>query len=137
MNKVLVDTNVLVYSVDEDSQFHLKSQYLISSTDFNLYTTSKNLSEFLVVLTRGIEITVTVEEALESLEDLMSYLTILYPSKDSFSRFKELLSKYKPKGLKIHDFEIISIGLENGVSKVATINVEDFKGVKEIELIEF
>ncbi len=90
MNNVLVDTNILVYSIDEDSIFYSISRDLILSTEYKLYTTSKNLSEFLVVLTRGIVVPVSTEEALTSLEDLIPYFTILYPSNDSYNRFKEL-----------------------------------------------
>ena len=137
MNNVLVDTNILVYSIDEDSIFHFKSNNLILSSEYKLYTTSKNLSEFLVVLTRGIEVPVSIKDALISLEDLIMNLTVLYPSNDSYERFKELLKKYQPKGLKIHDFEIMSIGLENNISKIATMNKNDFEDIEEIELIEF
>jgi hypothetical protein len=48
-----------------------------------------------------------------------------------------LLLKYRPKGLKIHDFEIISIGFQNSVTNIATKNEDDFKGVREIKLISF
>jgi predicted nucleic acid-binding protein len=136
MNKVLVDTNILVYSIDEDSIFYSKSNDLILSSEYKLYTTSKNLSEFLVVLTRAIEVPVSIEDALTSLEDLIMNLTILYPSYYSYERLKKLLKKYKPKGLKIHDFEIMSIALENKISKIATMNKDDFEDIEEIELID-
>ncbi|KHE93765.1 MAG: type II toxin-antitoxin system VapC family toxin [Candidatus Scalindua rubra] len=135
MNNVLVDTNILVYSIDEDSIFHSISKNLILSSEYKLYTTSKNLSEFLVVLTRGIEVPVSIEDALSSLEDLITNFTILYPSNDSYKRFRELLIKYNPKGLKIHDFEIMSICLENEINKIATMDKDDFKDIDEIELI--
>lgn len=131
MNKILVDTNILVYAIDEDSKFHTISKKLIQNNNYNLFTTSKNFSEFLVVLTRGIDVTVTTEEALIIFENLMAYFTILYPNEASIIKFKELLLKYKPKGLKIHDFEIISIALQNGIKKVATKNKDDFKAIKK------
>lgn len=137
MNKILVDTNVLIYSIDEDSIFHTLSKKLIQNTNYSLYTTSKNLSEFLVVLTRGSEVSVSIEDALKTLENLIAVFTILYPSEASTNIFKELLSEYRPKGLKIHDFEIVSIGLQNGIKNVATINKDDFKGIKEIEVVDF
>jgi predicted nucleic acid-binding protein len=135
MNKIIVDINVIVYSIDEDSKFHTISRNLLQNPENILYTTSKNLSEFLVVLTRGLEVPVTIENALEALTNLISSFTILYPSEASFNILQELLLKYKPKGLKIHDFEIISIGLQNGINNIATINAIDFKGISEIEIV--
>lgn len=137
MNRILVDTNVLVYSIDEDSKFNSRAIKLLTNQKYDLYTTSKNLSEFLVVLTKGIEVPLTIKEAVDLLEGLMANLTILYPSKYSYRQFKKLVLKYKPRGLKIHDFEIVSIGLENGIKQVATINIKDFKSINELHLIEF
>ena len=88
MNRILVDTNVLVYSVDEDSKFNSRAIKLLTNPNYNLYTTSKNLSEFLVVLTRGIEVPLNIIEAIDLLEDLMANLTILYPSKNSGCFFR-------------------------------------------------
>ncbi|MBC8489817.1 MAG: type II toxin-antitoxin system VapC family toxin [Bacteroidetes bacterium] len=137
MNRILVDTNVLVYSIDEDSKFNSRAIKLLTNPNYDLYTTSKNLSEFLVVLTKGIEVPLTIKETVDLLEGLMANLTILYPSKNSFRQFKKLVLKYKPRGLKIHDFENVSIGLENGIKHVATINIKDFKSIDELHLIEF
>ncbi len=47
MSKVLLDTNVLIYSIDEESKYFKKAQNLISEQNRDLFTTSKNLSEFL------------------------------------------------------------------------------------------
>lgn len=47
----------------------------------------------------------------------------------------ELINRYSPTGLKIHDFEIISIGLAHGVHELATFNTKDFESVKEISLL--
>ncbi len=136
MNRVLVDTNILVYAVDEDSIFHAAAEKVLRSSEYSLFTTSKNLSEFLVVLTRGVVAPVPVEEALLLLEELMTNFTVLYPSGSSRKVLEQLLRKYQPRGLKIHDFEIMSIGLENGIRRVATVNKDDFKAVEEIELLE-
>lgn len=61
-------------------------------------------------------------------------MTILYPNEESFLVFKNVLKKYQPIGLQIHDYEILSIGLANHIKTVATFNEKDFKRVKEIDL---
>ena len=48
MNKVLLDTNVLIYSIDEESKYFNIAQKLIYSYKFELFTTSKNISEFIL-----------------------------------------------------------------------------------------
>ncbi len=136
MNKILLDTNILIYAIDADSKYHKKSLDLIYDSTLSLYTTSKNISEFLVVLTRTEAIRIEVKEALEILLDLLSIsnITVLYPTEESSEVFYNLIKKYNPSGLRIHDFEIISIGLSCGIRKIATRNISDFKNIKEVEI---
>ncbi len=53
MNKLLVDTNVLIYGIDQDSQFFARARAILENSYYHLVTTSKNLSEFLAVATRS------------------------------------------------------------------------------------
>ena len=101
MSRILVDTNILIYSIDEDSKHHLDSQKIMFDSDAELFTSSKNLSEFLSVVTRGPIYSLSTREALIVLEDFMNILTILYPSAISYTIFKEMLQKHQPTGLKI------------------------------------
>jgi predicted nucleic acid-binding protein len=133
-NRLLVDTNILVYAIDADSRFNKHAIELIQNPDYELYTTSKNLSEFLVVLTRTETIKIDTIKALDILKELISYLKVLYPSEESYQKFVDLLEKYKPSGLRIHDFEIISIALVSGITQIATQNIDDFKSIEEISI---
>lgn len=136
MSKLLVDTNILVYGIDEDSKFFAQSRNILDSSEYQLITTSKNLLEFLAVVTRNTGYDLKIELALEIVNDIIQGIQILYPSQDSLAIFLELMDRYKPTGLKVHDFEIISIGLAAGVDRVATFNKKDFKNIKEISLME-
>lgn len=135
MSKILVDTNILIYAIDQDSQFNSKSQELLLNSKADLFTTSKNLSEFLVVVTKGLTVSLSVDDALLAVNDFMATIAILYPNEKSFSISRDLIKKYHPTGLRIHDFEIISIGLAHKIKQVATNNISDFKNIKEINLI--
>lgn len=115
MNEVLLDTNVLIYLTNYDSKHYKETNKFINESKLNLFTTSKNLSEYLSVVTRKPINPLNTDQALEAIENFVSILTILYPDSNSFSVFKNLLQKYKPSGLRIHDFEIISISLANNV----------------------
>jgi len=137
MSKILVDTNVLVYVIDKDSRFYFQSRQLLFESNFELFTTSKNLIEFLTVVTRGKEIPLSIEKAMSVVKDFTRVFTILYPTKSSFVIFEELLEKYRPTGLKIHDYEIISIGLVNGINQIATFNSKDFEDIEEVNIEKF
>jgi len=135
-SSVLIDTNILIYAIDADSRFHNSALKLLLDPTLKLFTTSKNLSEFLVVLTRNKEIELSTTECFELLNSLLTDITILYPNPTTFKIFQDLISKYNPRGLWIHDVEIASIGLAYGISTIATNNIADFKRIAEIEVIE-
>ncbi len=136
MSKVLVDTNILVYGIDQDSAFFSRARSVLESSNIELFTTSKNLSEFLTVVTRSSGYDLDTALALEILDEIIEGVTILYPNNESFAVLLELVERYKPSGLKIHDFEIISIGLAHKIRDLATFNTADFKPVKELSLID-
>ncbi len=135
MNNVLFDTNLLLYAIDEDSKYFNSVQALINDNALNLYTTSKNISEFLSVITRIPNTSISVKEALVIVEEFQSTFKILYPTEKSYSIFIDLLKKYSPSGIKIHDYEIISIALSNKIKNIATYNQKDFSRIEEIELV--
>jgi len=135
-NSILVDTNVLIYAVDADSRFHEQAVKLLSDPTLKLFTTSKNISEFLVVLTRNDEIKLSAAECLEILNNMLLDIVVLYPNPMTMKVFHDLIRKYNPRGLWIHDVEIASIGIAHGISVIATNNVSDFKRITELEIIE-
>lgn len=111
-------------------------KFILDHSESQLVTTSKNLIEFLAVVTRSSGYDLETKIALEILEEIIQKFEIVYPSQDSLAIFLELTERYQTKGLKVHDFEIISIGLAAGVHDVATFNIKDFNTVKEISLFD-
>lgn len=135
MNNVLLDTNILLYAIDEESKYFKSVQRLLNTDTINFFTTSKNISEFLSVITRIPNSSISVEKALFILNDFQNSLRILYPTEESNVIFIDLLKKYTPHGLKIHDYEIVSIALSNKIKNIATINKKDFERIEEIKLV--
>ncbi len=135
-NSILVDTNVLIYAVDADSRFHEQAVKFLSDPTLKLFTTSKNISEFLVVLTRNEEIKLPAAECLEILNNILLDIVVLYPNPMTMKVFQDLIRKHNPRGLWIHDVEIASIGIAHGISVIATNNTADFKRIAELEIVE-
>lgn len=134
MNSVLVDTNIFVYGIDEDSIYYRQAKLILDQREKQLVTTSKNLIEFLSVVTKSFGYGLTSELALEIVEEIIQSVEVIYPTQESMAILLDLVHRHSPSGLRIHDFEIISIGLAHGIQKVATFNTKDFKSVKEIKL---
>ncbi len=60
---------------------------------------------------------------------------ILKPTLSSLTIFEQLLQKYQPRGNKVFDVEIASIGLGHGINTIATVNNKDFEGMSEITIL--
>lgn len=118
MSKILVDTNILVYGIDEDSTFFKRARKILEQERNQLVTTSKNLVEFLTVITKSSGYNLNNDTALDIVEEIIKGIEIVYPTQESLAIFLDLMNRYQPKGLKVHDFEIISIGLANGLHEV-------------------
>ena len=75
MNNILLDTNLLIYAIDEDSKYYNSVHKLFDDESNNLFTTSKNISEFLSVITRYPEKSISIKDALIVIEELKSIYT--------------------------------------------------------------
>ena len=109
MSNILLDTNIFIYAINADSKYNEKYiKVLISELD--LFTTTKNVSEYFAVLTK-----------------FNLNVTVLYPTAESTKIFEELLKKYKPVGNRVFDFEVVSIMLINNINELATIKKKILK----------
>lgn len=134
MNRLLIDTNILIYSKDSSSSFHSVALNVIQG-NFKLFTTSKNLSEYYAVVTKGVNPLLTPAEALSDVHEFSALCEILYPSPVSQQKLLELITIHQPKGLKIHDLEIAAIALVSKINSIATINTSDFKNIQGLNVV--
>ncbi|MBZ0181869.1 MAG: PIN domain-containing protein [Melioribacteraceae bacterium] len=79
MTNVLVDTNILLYAIEEDSKYFIEVQSFLNNKAFNFFTTSKNISEFLSVITRIPKNAFPINEALQIMRSLIRYLQFYIP----------------------------------------------------------
>lgn len=133
MNKILLDTNILIYAKDSESVFHDWAVNVIRKN--RGVVTFKNLMEYYAVVTKGERPFLSPLEAWEDIEEFSNLFEVIFPSSESRKRLKELIVKIRPKGLKIHDFEIASTALGNDIKRLATLNNDDFRGIDGLEII--
>lgn len=70
MSRVLIDTNILVYGIDKDSKYYDQAKKILGQRDKQLVTTSKNLIEFLTVVTKSSGYNLNSDLALEIIEEI-------------------------------------------------------------------
>lgn len=87
-------------------------------------------------MTRAPVIAVSASEALEMIDWFSNSFPIIFPDARSLEILFQLADQHQPKGLKIHDFEIMSIGIANKLEVIATFNGKDFPQIKDIGLMD-
>ena len=97
MNRIFVDTNILIYSIDEDSKFYSKSQEILFNSNSQLFTSSKNLSEFLSVVTRFPINALLIEDALIAVKDFKIFLPFFILPKYLFRFLRNCFKKINQK----------------------------------------
>jgi len=131
MTSILIDTNVLIYGIDKKSELHKRSKDILTHPDYNLFITTKNISEYFAVCSK-LKMDALIVKGFYN--DIKKNVEILYPDKNSLEIFEKLIDKYKSAGNRVYDIEIVSIMLANGVKTLATLNTKDFDQIEEIEL---
>lgn len=132
MNKLLIDTNVFIYDIDRSSKYHKPANEILNS-DKELYTTTKNISEYFAVLTK---LEISFDKIWRYYLDIKRNVNILYPGKKSLVLFEELIEKYQPKGNRIYDIEIVSVMTSYKIPLLGTFYLKDFTHIDEIDIYE-
>ncbi len=139
----LIDTNILVYVLNEDSQYSRKANTflkgLVEGTD-PWQISWINVFEFLRVITDPRSIqgkALYIDEAIDFVQNLLAAPTaqMIHPGSRHYEIFTELAS-HTPgvRGPFIHDTRIAAIMLENGVRKIYT-NDDGFRRFRDIQVV--
>lgn len=139
-DRVFLDTNVLVYLVDEDAEFHERAIEIFSNINENhdIWISRQVLREYAVVVSRMRDVS-NPAEPLEIAEDLEKWESAFFVADETSqvtANLRKLISKYSLKGKRIHDANIVATMMEYEIKNLITWNIDDFKKFDEIELKE-
>jgi predicted nucleic acid-binding protein len=130
--KILVDTNVLVRSVERkhpSSQIARTAVRRLYSQSHELFVATQNIAEFWNVCTRpaatnglgnSIEATSRLATRLES------FFAILPESMDTFRQWRGLVFAHGVKGANVHDARLAATVLAYRLDAILTFNAADF-----------
>lgn len=138
----LVDTNILVYSVNLDSTFHRKAKAFLEFgfSKQSLCLTPQVILELFNIISSPKFTTPLKPMAIKKVMDFFSDQTkfsYIYPEKKTFQKAIQIATKTKSFGKqKIFDAYLAATCLENKISVIYTHNPKDFKIYKGITPID-
>lgn len=139
---ILLDTNVLVYALDEDSPHHVPSRAVLeraSRGDGDYRLSSQILAEFFAVVTnpRRVRAPRTAVEAVEAIEAFLAMpgIGLLASEPEVVSRWLAMVREAPVVGANVFDIQLAATALEAGVSKICTLNVADFQRIPGVQVV--
>jgi predicted nucleic acid-binding protein len=137
-DRLFIDTNILVYLANEDSQFHRKvvGAFKRASGGYELWTSRQVLREYAVVMTRPdiMEKPLSIEEVISDIEKWQMILQIADENEEVTKALLELIVTHQVKGKRIHDANIVASMRVNSIGTLWTMNVHDFQGITDAEV---
>ena len=139
---LFLDTNVLVYAVDERSPFNPKATRFIeriNAGDFRVCLSPQVMGELYSTITNPRKSTKPCSpgEAVRIVRGFWEADNIqkVYPNEATLDLTLDLVQRYRIKAMNFFDAQIVATMLENGVRTIYTVNGEDFSKFEEIEAI--
>ena len=138
---VFVDTNVLIYSTRAHSTHHAPACSLLAEREAaagGMWISSQILREFLSAVTRPHPnaAAVPVHEAVRQARFFARRFWIAEDGPAVFDRLCRLLEDYPTSGRQVHDANIVATMLANGITRLLTLNVTDFRRFEGLIAIE-
>lgn len=129
---VLVDSNVLIFSIQQNHAWHEESvgaiEHLLEE-NVPVYVLPQNVAEFWNVWTRPAEkngLGLTPVETEERMRGFDAILTVLHDTPEVYERWRKLVVDHAVKGIQVHDARIAAAMLVHGVTELLTYNPRDF-----------
>jgi len=130
--KILVDTNVLVRSVERTHPLRRTARNALRhlyEQHHELYVAIQNISEFWNVCTRPVQFNGlgnSIEATSRLTSRMESFFTILPESMETFRKWRELIVTYSVKGTKVHDARLAATVVAYKLDAILTFNGDDF-----------
>lgn len=129
---VAIDTNVLVYALNEDDPHHLSSRGFLAAVaggQIPACVFPQNLLEFYSVVTdpRRVPCPLSPKQAMGEIAKLRTMIPVVPPTEGSMDILADLVSPVGPKGPDTYDTFIVAQMKGAGVAVICTYNIRDFE----------
>ncbi len=138
MEKFLIDTNVLIYAINKDSEFHLSSRKIFETAlnnDLNFFVSINNLLEFFAIVTdnKRVQNPLNPYQAREVINIIAeSKIKIIHADIYTLNKSLEIAVELQKSKQVIFDFLIAALMISNDIKNIITYNTKDFKSISQI-----
>lgn len=133
---MLIDSNILIYAVNEDSPKHKLSQKFLHYNRGKLSLSHQNILEAIRVLTHPkYSQPMNPKLAVDAVLSIAGASRIIIPNNMTQYIATEFIKLFKLAGNRIFDAYLAATALSNDINIIATDNTKDFKKFTELKII--
>lgn len=133
---MLVDSNILVYSINSASPKHKQAQQFLQENLNVLVVAHQNIFETLRVLTHSrFPSPMKTRDALEAIEGILKGCVVISPDYRTHRIALGLIKKHRLSADQVFDAYLVATALSNSIDTIATDNIKDFKKFTEVKVI--
>lgn len=133
---MLVDTNILIYAINEDSPKHIAAKKFLDENQKILVVSHQVVLEAIRVLTHPkFSRPMASSSAVKSISAIAEACQIITPNQKTYYLTLELIKKFTLGGNRIFDAYLAATAITNGIYTIATDNTRDFKKFSELNII--
>ncbi len=133
---LLVDSNILVYSLNSSSEKCKKAQDFLQKNQLQLCVAQQNIFETLRVLTHlKSPQSLSPKQAVTALSLITKHFVVINPLPDTEYLALELIARHHIGGNQIFDAYLVATALSHGVTTIVTDNTKDFKMFEMVRII--
>lgn len=139
-----IDTNILVYAHNKDSEFNEKATVFLEKVmndrdeegNLPVCIPTQALMEFINVITRqNLKSPLSLKEAINTVQDYLNFdIQIVNQLETQIQTFIELLSSVSTRK-KVFDVALAATLKDNDIEGLYTLNVNDFKDFDFLEVV--
>lgn len=118
----LIDSNIIIYSIDNTSGWHSLANLIIKMSKINLCVSIQNIAETYRVITdhKKVSNPLPPADAQTVILKKVGHLKIIYPNNKTIKEALDLAVKKKIEGLNFFDCLLAQVIIENGINGVIT-----------------
>ncbi|MEW6679970.1 MAG: PIN domain-containing protein [bacterium] len=139
MNKsFLIDSNIIVYSIDNTVSWNSLANLVIKGCKFNLYVSIQNIAETYRVITDSKKVANPLQpvDAQTIIFKKIGHLKIIYPNDKTMNDALNLAISKGIVGVDIYDCMLAQVIIENGLDGIITQDIDDFKNHYSFSVID-
>ncbi len=133
---MLIDSNILVYSLNISSPKCLAARKFLNSLAGKFYVAQQNVLETIRIVSHPkFPHPVSPLAAVDTLTNIINAGQLITPIYETLSIALELIKKHKLCGARVFDAYLAATMISHGILEIATDNEKDFRIFKQVKVI--